>query len=131
MPRPNWIDDVVSIPDGSPLWRGIVVPDQIRRLADGNEVPALGALISHEVSVSIGSETTQEAVLQKGQARGVNWRLWEFTAGTARAAGCIVDRDPQADDPAHAVVLRADQPGRRLREAQAKNLITRGRWAGP
>ena len=129
MPRPNWIDDA-SIPNDAPLWRGVVVPDQIRATPDG-EVPSLGAMVTYELSVSIGSETTPAAVIDKGTKLGAAWRLWEFTAAVARGAGCIVDRDPQDDDPAHAVVVRADTPGRRITDGQAKNLIRGGHWVDP
>lgn len=123
MPRPDWIDDRASIPDDFLLWRGIP-PDQIR--PDGS--PNVAAFITHELSVSIGNETTPEAVIAKGRARGVGWRLWEFLAGTARRAGCIVDRDRMPDDPAHAVVLRADAPGKRISEGVAKKLVRSGHW---
>lgn len=92
-------------------------------------MPSIGPLISAEVSVSIGSETAAEAVIAKGRARQVEWRLWEFTAGAVRGAGCIVDRDPQPDDPAHAVVFRADDPGsKRVKESSAKQWVKSGRW---
>lgn len=127
MPRGNWRDDP-SIPDDVLLWRGIP-PDQIKSdPATGTQVPSDGALITQELSVSIGSETTPYAVVAKGGAHQVNWRLWEFSAGAARRAGCIVDRDPQPDDPAHAVVLRADHPGKRIKSSSAKKLIESGRW---
>jgi len=128
MPRPNWIDDTTSIPDAASLWRG-VVPTEIRPLASGADRPSLGSLVTQELSVSIGSETTTAAVIAKGAKTGVTWRLWEFTAGDARRAGCIVDRDRLPDDPAHAVVLRKERPGAsRITESQAKKLITAGRW---
>jgi hypothetical protein len=128
MPRGNWRDDP-SIPDDAPLWRGIL-PDQIDYDPNtGKAVPSTGALYTQEVSVSIGSETTPQAVIAKGAARGVQWRLWEFTAGAARRAGCIVDRDREPDDPAHAVVLSADDPGnKRVKQSAAKKLIKHGRW---
>src|SRR5438876_1262856 len=108
MPRPNWIDDTTSIPDAAPLWRGVVVPIEIRPNPSGGDRPSLGSLVTQELSVSIGSETFPAAVIAKGARRGVTWRLWEFTAGDARRAGCIVDRDPLPDDPAHAVVPRRE-----------------------
>lgn len=128
MSRGNWGNDP-SIPDIAPLWRGIP-PDQIKLDPNtGRAVPSTGALITYEVSVRIGSETTPQVVIEKGRARGVQWRLWEFTAGAARRAGCIVDRDPEPDDPSHAVVLRADDPGnKRIRGSSAKMLIEAGRW---
>lgn len=125
MPRPDWIDDQAGIPDETLLWRG-VPPDQIR--PDGG--PNIAAFITQELSVSIGNKTTPAAVIAKGKQRGVDWRLWEFTAGAARGAGCIVDRDPTPDDPAHAVVLRADAPGKRISEGAAKKLVRSGRWIG-
>lgn len=129
MPRGAWRDDP-TIPNDAPLWRGID-PDRLSQDAHGRPVPSSGALYTTELSVSIGSETTPAAVLAKGQAMGHDWRwLWEFSAGAARAAGCIVDRDPQENDPAHAVVLRADAPGRRLRQSSAKKLEVNGRWQG-
>jgi hypothetical protein len=134
MPRGAWRDDP-SIPNDAPLWRGIE-PDDLSQDSSGNPVPSSGVLITFEVSVSIGTETTAARVIAKGLEQGHDWRwLWEFTAGAARAAGCIVDRDPQDDDPAHAVVLRADAPGtppngKRVRESSAKRLISNGRWQG-
>lgn len=129
MPRGNWIDDVVSIPDHARLWRG-VVSSQINTNADGQQIPSEGALRSEEVSVNIGDETTVEWVINKARARGVEWRLWQFTAGEARGLGCIVDRDPEPDDPSHAVVLNADGPGeKRLTGRQAGSLRRGGQWA--
>jgi hypothetical protein len=131
MPRGAWRNDP-SVLDEAPLWRGIE-QDEITEQG----VPSLGVLISHEVSVSIGSETNSAAVFAKGVALGRAWcRLWEFTAGAARAAGCLVDRDPALgnpnpvlNDPAHAIVLRADAPGvKRIKDSSAKKLILSGRW---
>jgi hypothetical protein len=135
MPRPNWIDDP-TIPGAAPLWRGVSSPGDIKDIA-GRKVPSTSALITNEMSVSIGTETTQEAVLRKGQARGYMWRLWEFRTQLARNAGCLVDRDPitgQADpdmnDLAHAQVLHPDAPGKkRITPGQAKKLIEGGCWA--
>jgi hypothetical protein len=129
MPRGNWGDDS-SIPADAPLWRGIE-SDEMKDDPNtaGRKIPSLGPLITRELSVSIGSETTPTAVIAKGHAQGAVWRLWQFTAGDARAVGCIVDRDPTSDDPAHAVVLRADQPGvARIKDSSAKKLVLRGRW---
>jgi hypothetical protein len=106
-----------------------VTPPQIKEdLGTRRQVPSDGALTTQELSISIGSETTPAAVIAKGAALGVEWRLWEFSAGSARRAGCIVDRDPQPEDAAHAVVLRADRPGERLKGSTAKKLIVTGRW---
>lgn len=127
MPRPDWIDDQASIPDETVLWRGVADPDEIR-VKGGNEVPSVGSLVTQELSVSVGAETNRDAFLAKGLARNATWWIWTFTAGAARAAGCIVDRDPKPDDPSHCVVLRADTPGARLRESSAKRLIGAGAW---
>jgi hypothetical protein len=129
MPRGNWRDDP-SIPNEAPLWRGIE-PDEQKDDPNvaGRKVPSLGPLITQELSVSVGSETTADAVKAKGLTHGLEWRLWEFTAGRARAEGCIVDRDPLPDDLAHAVVLRNDAPGvKRIRDSSAKKLVLNGRW---
>jgi hypothetical protein len=106
-------------------------------ISDDGQAPSSGVLITFEVSVSIGSETTPELLFAKGRALGYDWcRIWEFTAAQARAAGCIVDRDPVLDnpnpalnDPAHAVVLRADGPGvKRVKQSSAKKLQLAGQW---
>lgn len=122
MPRPDWVDDP-SVPDHTPLWRG-VTPDQIR--PDGTASSA--AFYTTELSVSIGNDTATDAVIAKGRQQGVDWRLYEFTAGQARALGCIVERDPTPDDPAHAVVVRKDSPGKRIAEGAAKKLARQGHW---
>jgi hypothetical protein len=128
MPRPNWVDDP-AIPPDARLWRGVVTPDDIRTDADGNDVPSLGSLVTGEMSVELAAESTLADMFGKAAAAGVQWRIWEFTAGEARNAVLIVDRDPQPEDPAHCVVLRADEPGKRLKESQAKKLIKGGHWA--
>ncbi len=128
MARPNWADDP-SIPDEAILWRGIVsrqIRPNPRTQTDG---VSQGAFETQELSVNVAAETTAAAVLAKGKRRGVEWRLWEFTAGQARSLGLIVDRDPESDDPSHAVIVRADAPGLRLRGSQAKQLAEIGRWA--
>lgn len=127
MSRPDWIDDP-SIPDEARLWRGIP-PESLRPdPRTGQEYPSLGAFVTGELSVNIADETTYADVLAKGAMRGVVWRLWEFTARDARNAGCIVGRDPEPGDRSHAVVLRRDEPGKRLKDSQAKRLINTGRW---
>src|SRR5712692_1096857 len=105
-------------------------PRRDRRCSkQGGWLPSSGALITKELSVDIGTETTPQAVIDKVRSQGVDCRLWEFSAGKARDAGCIVDRDPQPDDPAHAVVLRADSPGgKRVRQSSAKKLKDSGHW---
>lgn len=128
MPRPTWVDDLATIPSAARLWRGVDVQD-VKVDADGNEVPSLGSLVTQELSVQKADETTVSAVVAQGASQGAQWRLWEFTAGDARAAELIVDRDPRPGDPAHCEVLRKDEPGKRLRESQAKKLIKAGRWA--
>jgi hypothetical protein len=126
LPRPDWIDDP-SIPAAAALWRGIV-PDQIKLDDVGVERPQSGALVTHELSVSVAAETTFQEMMRRAPPAG--WRLWEFTAGAARAAGCMVDRDPLEDDPSHAVVLNPAGPGqKRLTGGQATRLQRNGRWA--
>lgn len=127
MPRPNWVDDASILPS-TRLWRGVDVND-IRTDSNGNEVPSLGSLITHEVSVNIADETTIADMVAKGALDGVQWRIWEFTAQEARNAELIVDRDSLPNDPSHCEVLRRDEPGKRLKESQAKKLIRAGHWA--
>src|SRR5437879_2600674 len=127
MPRPNWIDDQQSIPDAAVLWRGVTDPEEIRQ-KNSVDIPSQGSLITHELSVSVGAETNPAAFRAKGLAVGAVWRIWTFTAQQVRAAGCIVDREPQANDASHCLVLRADAPGARLRGASATYLINHGAW---
>ena len=127
MPRPDWVDDTATIPDRARLWRGI----SSHHIKSQNDPPSLQALVTGEVSVNIAEETTYAEVVAKGHREDHSWRLWEFTARDVRNVGCIVDRDPLPDDPSHAVVLRGDSPGKRLKESQAKRIIQNGRWADP
>ena len=126
MPRPDWIDNP-SIPSDAALWRG-VIPSQLTFDTEGHEIPQSGAFRNKEMSVNIAAETTIADMMRKAPA--VGWRLWEFTAGVARAAGCIVDRDPLEDDPGHSVVLSLEDPGERaLTPRQAYEIRGHGHWA--
>jgi hypothetical protein len=124
MPRGAWVDDPTTIPDDTPLWRGIVV-SQIK----SSGLPSRGEFTFRELSVNVSIEATVDMVVAKGLRAGRTWRFWEFTAGTARRAGCIVDRDPEPDDESHAVVLHPERPGQKnidLRMAQ--RIVAEGRW---
>lgn len=122
-----WVDDP-TIGDDAVLWRRINSADVVVDPATGAVRASTGAYLTAEMSVHIASETTVETVL----ANYPGFRLTAFTAGDARSAGCIVVRDPLAEDASHAIVCRSDDHTRRLSKAQAKAIRNADHWVvGP
>lgn len=75
-----------------------------------------------EVSVTIASESTLTEFLRGYPDHSVI----AFTAGAARALGCTVVRDPEPDNPAHALVCGPRSRGR-LNKSQQELLTQASR----
>jgi len=97
---PQRADDP-SIDDNVLLWRR-VHPTQIDLHPETRQPDVSSGAFStrEELSVAIASETTLAAFIANNSEHSVV----EFTAGSARSAGCTVVRDPLPNDPAHALV---------------------------
>lgn len=123
MPPTEWVDDA-TISDETRLWRRIA-PSEIRvDPQTGVATASDSAYRTHQMSVHIANLTDTRAVL----ANYPNHSLTEFTAGDARAVGCMVVRDPLESDPSHALVCRNDDHTQRLTKSQAKQIANRARW---
>lgn len=121
MPEP--LDDV-TIADNERLLHRIR-PDDVHIDSSGQIRPPSGAFryIKNITSVDIASLTTPERALEGYPA----YSLVEIEAGAVRAVGCRIVRDPQPDNPAHALVY-GSAPGGRLTKSQAKEVANRCRW---
>lgn len=118
----EWVDDG-TIPDGTPLWRRIH-PSQIKTdPRTGDPIVSDSMYRTHQMSVHIAPLTDPQSVL----ANYPNHKLSQFTAGDARAEGCIVVRDPLPEDPSHAIVCRNDGHDKRISGSQAKRIAARAR----
>lgn len=120
MPGPPWVDDP-SVPPDAILWRG-VPPEHQRGLT---EPPIEAAFRTGQASMYIREETSLDAM----RARGPRWRLWCLKAADIRSFGCIIVRE--ADDEgnrSHVLVLRADEPGKRLSGKMAGKMRANGHW---
>lgn len=127
-PRP----DDSSIGDNEILWRR-VHPTQIDLIAETGLPDVSSGTFStrEEVSISIASEGVLEDFVRDYPEHSVI----EFTAGAARALGCTVVRDPQPNDPAHALVCGTRSRGQLNKTQQellnqASRLIVVGRIGG-
>ncbi|MFQ5853058.1 MAG: hypothetical protein ACE5JU_21065 [Candidatus Binatia bacterium] len=100
------------------LWRR-VHPKQLYFDSETNEARVSSAAFSSrgELSVALASQTTIQDLLVNYPEHSVV----EFDAGLARSAGCIVVRDPQPGDPAHALVCGSGTEGC-LTGAQKKSI---------
>lgn len=124
--------DDPSIGNDERLWRR-VHPTQIELDPQTKEPDVSSGTFStrEEVSVTIASESTLADFLRDNSDHSVI----EFTAGGARALGCTVVRDPQPNDPAHALVCGSRSRGQLNKTQQellnqASRLIVVGRIGG-
>src|SRR5436305_1384418 len=120
-PNPGRADDP-SIGDDEILWRRIL-PDWVHREPDGSTRPQSIAMVdrnSGELSVHIAALTTVEAILKKRPGDYVV----AFRAGAPRGWGLKVVRDPDPDDPSHALVCPSPN------QSQAKKLARCCVWVG-
>ena len=124
--------DDPSIDDGERLWRR-VHPTQIELNPQTRQPDVSSGTFStrEEVSVSIASESVLADFLRDNPDHSVI----EFTAGAARALGCTVVRDPQPNDPAHALVCGTRSRGQLNKTQQellnqASTLVVVGRIGG-
>jgi hypothetical protein len=113
------VDDS-TISSDTLLWRAID-PNQPNAVTYdstlGKDVPSIGTLRTHEMSVQISGRPTLDDI--KAQYPG--WRIAQFTAGAARDEGYIVVRDPA--DPNHGLLYDKDSPGKRPSKGKVWRLI--------
>lgn len=123
MVTPEGRDDE-TIPDDELLWRR-VLPSQI--VADeetGRLRPSSAAFRpSDSMSVSIASMTSVQVELEKTPEQS----LAEFAVGFCRSLGCSVVRQPEPENPAHALVFGGASKGC-LTKTQAKQIAHRAQW---
>lgn len=102
---PPDIDDP-TIPDSELLYRRIrALPDNIQLVAPGQYRPASGRLKDTRgpLSVDLGSLSTPEQTRNRADPR--SFHVAAFTALAARKVGCRIVRDPQPNEPAHALIF--------------------------
>jgi len=124
--------DDPSIGNDERLWRR-VHPTQIELDPQTKEPDVSSGTFStrEEVLVTIATESTLADFLRDNPDHSII----EFTAGAARALGCTVVRDPQPNDPAHALVCGSRSRGQLNKTQQellnqASSLIVVGRIGG-
>ena len=105
-----------SIGNNERLWRR-VHPFQIDWTANPPRVSSGAFNTSEGLSVSIALETTIESLTRNYPEDSVV----EFDVGFTRSLGCIIERDPTQDDPAHALVWGPKSRGR-LNKTQMNSL---------
>lgn len=110
-------DDQEGIPDDTLLWHRVPPSSVIRNKDTGEEYASSGTFRDKDdaASVHIAALTTAQAI----HAKYPGYKLLEFRAADARAAGCIVVRAPEFNDLSHALVMRRDNPPCFLTKKQA------------
>ena len=108
--------DDSSIGKAERLWRR-VHPGQINWTVEPPEVSTGAFNTTDGMSVSIASETTIERI----SALYPEDSIYEFPAAVARQLGCVLQRDPTDEDPAHALV-HGTRERSRLTKTQFKTL---------
>lgn len=110
-------DDDPTIGDDTVLWRRAGTgPCGITTDASGVLSVSSAVFLTEEMSVHIADLADAADITAKYPA----YRLVAITAGLVRENGCVVVRDPTADDASHALVVRPD--GRKLSKSQAKRI---------
>ncbi len=122
MPEP--IDDV-SIGDDERLLHRIWPDDVVVDPQTGQRRPSSATFRSKSniISVDLASLTTPEKVL----AGYPHHALVEIDVATVRSLGCKVVRDPQPDNPSHAL-LYGSGPDGRMTKSEAREIVGRCRW---
>jgi hypothetical protein len=98
-------EDDPTIPDSEQLFRR-VIPRSAALVAvgDGTFRPAGGALRDKgPLSVDLSSLSTLEETKDRDQSQP--FHVASVSVAAVRAAGCVVQRDPLDDNPAHAVIF--------------------------
>jgi hypothetical protein len=120
-PATDRVDDL-SIDAEEVLWRR-VLPDWLHREPDGRVRAGSHAFIdrqSGELSVNIAALTSIESVRQ---TRPGDFIL-AFKAGVPRKLGLKIVRDPEPDDPSHALICPSPD------KKQAKVINKQTWWVG-
>lgn len=96
--------DDLTIGDKEQLYLRIFPAADALILVEGGYRPNSGSLKRGDepVSVDLGSLSTPENTRDKDTSSP--FHVAQFTAGIARLAGCRIVRDPEPDNPAHALV---------------------------
>lgn len=124
-PNGTVIDDA-SIGDDTELWRGVNPLWLQTEPVTGVQRPQSAAFKTADMSVLIASETNIPEILS---LLPIGSRVARFTAGDARAAGCIVVRDGNPPNlPSHALVLHKDGRGKSITGSQSRKIRDRAQW---
>jgi hypothetical protein len=121
---PEPIDDV-SIGNDDRLLRRIRPDDVFVEPETGQRRPSSATFISKSniISVDLATLTTPEKALGNYPSH----ILVEIDVGTVRSLGCKVVRDPQPDNPSHAL-LYGSGPDGRMTKSQAREIVSRCKW---
>lgn len=122
MPEP--IDDV-SIGDDERLLHRVRPNDMVVDAATGQRRPSSATFRSKSniISVDLASLTTSDKAL----AAYPHHALVEIDVGTVRSLGCKVVRDPQPDNPSHALLYGSGLDGR-MTKSQARDIVSLCKW---
>ena len=116
---PDYLDDA-ELADGAVLWHSI----NPRHIKDDELNVSSTSYSTDGLSVYVIDETTAAALA----AKFPGWPFQWFTAGVARAVGCIVCKEPDDDgDTSHRAVRRASDPPAQLR-GEAKRIRNAAKW---
>lgn len=97
-------DDDRSIPDSEQLFRRVITAaDAIVPLGDGRFRPYSGAFDNEPTSVDLSSLSTPEQTRDREQSR--LFHVAAVSVAAVRGAGCVVQRNPLDDNPAHALIF--------------------------
>ena len=125
---PEWRDDP-TIPGDERLWRRVLVDDPSHVKKDsstGQAHVSSGAFKSHTelTSVAIASLTTREDFLSGFPRHSIVG----VTARAIRDAGCIIARDPNPEDRAHAHIIGTKREDGLLTSSEAKKIVNQATW---
>ncbi len=125
---PDWNDDL-SIGDDERLYRRVFVDDPSQLKVDpgtGQLLPSSTSFKSRKTptSVDIASLTTPSESL--GNRPG--HYLIEVEVRAARETGCIVVRDANDNNQAHAHIIGTKRDDGLLTDSEAKKLVNKARW---
>ena len=118
VPTEKRVDDKVAIPDDTRLWR-LIDPVAVTSSESGGRQISSGQFRTQELSVRLATVEFRLSEL-KAQNRGA--LVAEFFARDARACDLIVVLDRKEFAGSHALIYRADEPGKTLSKSQARIL---------
>lgn len=118
--------DDPTIRDEEVLWRRANA-DMFDKTVDGEELLQSWAFKDPKdtLSVDIASETSEAEVLAAGHP---GQRIVGITAGFVRELGYTVARDPEPNDPAHALIIPKPGKTKKEKHLDRQSMALRATW---